>query len=112
MRVQAGLCRTCSETTLLVFPRGGSSIQLEDTILDTDPAVASFLFQYYCYQNKFPELNAFIVGLPNPKKISIFESLTEEMGFYTSKDFLPKVTRASKAGMCACKSQLPAITGV
>ena len=21
--VQAGLCRTCSETTLLVFPRGG-----------------------------------------------------------------------------------------
>ena len=22
--VQAGLCRTCSETTLLVFPRGGS----------------------------------------------------------------------------------------
>ena len=24
MTVQAGLCRTCSETTLLVFPRGGS----------------------------------------------------------------------------------------
>ena len=24
--VQAGLCRTCSETTLLVFPRGGSFI--------------------------------------------------------------------------------------
>ena len=24
--VQAGLCRTCSETTLLVFPRGGSYI--------------------------------------------------------------------------------------
>ena len=24
--VQAGLCRTCSETTLLVFPRGGSII--------------------------------------------------------------------------------------
>ena len=24
--VQAGLCRTCSETTLLVFPRGGSWI--------------------------------------------------------------------------------------
>ena len=24
--VQAGLCRTCSETTLLVFPRGGSHI--------------------------------------------------------------------------------------
>ena len=24
--VQAGLCRTCSETTLLVFPRGGSNM--------------------------------------------------------------------------------------
>ena len=24
MLVQAGLCQTCSETTLLVFPRGGS----------------------------------------------------------------------------------------
>ena len=26
MLVQAGLCGTCSETTLLVFPRGGSYI--------------------------------------------------------------------------------------
>ena len=26
MLVQAGLCQTCSETTLLVFPRGGSYI--------------------------------------------------------------------------------------
>ena len=25
MLVQTGLCRTCSETTLLVFPRGGSN---------------------------------------------------------------------------------------
>ena len=25
MLVQAGLCQTCSETTLLVFPRGGSN---------------------------------------------------------------------------------------
>ena len=34
MLVQASLCRTCSETTLLVFPRGGSngdkSFQIED----------------------------------------------------------------------------------
>ncbi|XP_045158402.2 dihydropyrimidine dehydrogenase [NADP(+)]-like [Mercenaria mercenaria] len=51
------------------------------------------------------------IGLPNPKKISIFENLTEEMGFFTSKDFLPKVTKASKAGMCACKSQLPQLSG-
>ena len=28
MTVQAGLCQTCSETTLLVFPRGGSNILL------------------------------------------------------------------------------------
>ena len=53
----------------------------------------------------------FSKGLPNPKKIPIFESLTEDMGFYTSKDFLPQVTKASKPGMCACKSQLPKITG-
>ena len=26
--LQAGLCRTCSETTLLVFPRGGSHVLL------------------------------------------------------------------------------------
>ena len=26
---QAGLCQTCSETTLLVFPRGGSSVKRE-----------------------------------------------------------------------------------
>ena len=27
--VQAGLCQTCSETTLLVFPRGGSITVVE-----------------------------------------------------------------------------------
>ena len=27
MLVQAGLSRTCSETTLLVFPRGGSNVE-------------------------------------------------------------------------------------
>lgn len=51
------------------------------------------------------------IGLPDSKRIPIFEDLTEEMGFYTSKDFLPKVAKASKAGMCACKSQLPAVKG-
>ena len=30
MTVQAGLCQTCSETTLLVFPRGGSYILFRD----------------------------------------------------------------------------------
>ena len=28
--VQAGLCRTCSETTLLVFPRGGSYLEASE----------------------------------------------------------------------------------
>lgn len=51
------------------------------------------------------------IGMPNPKKIPIFEKLTEEMGFYTSKDFLPQVAKASKAGMCSCKSQLPKLHG-
>ena len=32
--VQVGLCRTCSETTLLVFPRGGSSIYRRRSISD------------------------------------------------------------------------------
>ena len=27
--VQVGLCRTCSETTLLVFPRGGSFNEIQ-----------------------------------------------------------------------------------
>ena len=31
MTVQVGLCRTCSETTLLVFPRGGSYIINNDS---------------------------------------------------------------------------------
>ena len=30
MTVQAGLCRTCSKTTLLVFPRGGSFYKQTD----------------------------------------------------------------------------------
>ncbi|KAK7100969.1 dihydropyrimidine dehydrogenase [NADP(+)]-like [Littorina saxatilis] len=51
------------------------------------------------------------IGLPDPKKIPIFHELTQEMGFYTSKAFLPMVAQASKAGMCACKSQLPTLHG-
>ena len=38
------------------------------------------------------------IGNPEPKKIPIFEPLTEEMGFFTSKDFLPKVRGASFSG--------------
>lgn len=51
------------------------------------------------------------IGNPEPKKIPIFESLTEANGFFTSKDFLPKVAKASKPGMCNCKSGLPELYG-
>jgi len=51
------------------------------------------------------------IGNPEPKVIPIFESLTEQMGFFTSKSFLPAVARGSKAGMCACKSALPQVYG-
>ncbi|ODN03162.1 Dihydropyrimidine dehydrogenase [NADP(+)], partial [Orchesella cincta] len=53
------------------------------------------------------------IGLPDPKKSGPFKSLTEDMGFYTSKDFLPKVSIASKPGMCKCSTQkaLPQLSG-
>ncbi|XP_028405372.1 dihydropyrimidine dehydrogenase [NADP(+)]-like [Dendronephthya gigantea] len=51
------------------------------------------------------------IGLPQPKKIPIFKDLEIEHGFYTSKDFLPVVSKASKAGMCGCKSKLPQLSG-
>ena len=35
--VQAGLCRTCSETTLLVFPRGGSYLFQEGIMCLIEP---------------------------------------------------------------------------
>ena len=38
------------------------------------------------------------LGLPDPKPNQLFDGLTEEMGFYTSKSFLPRVSEASKAG--------------
>lgn len=51
------------------------------------------------------------IGLPDPKKHPIFQGLSTVHGFYTSKDFLPRVAAASKAGMCACKTRLPVLHG-
>uniref|UniRef100_UPI00398E6EE3 dihydropyrimidine dehydrogenase [NADP(+)]-like isoform X1 n=2 Tax=Pristiophorus japonicus TaxID=55135 RepID=UPI00398E6EE3 len=51
------------------------------------------------------------IGLPEPKRDHIFESLTVEHGFYTSKEFLPLVAKASKPGICACQSGLPSLQG-
>ncbi|EZA58247.1 hypothetical protein DMN91_006467 [Ooceraea biroi] len=53
------------------------------------------------------------IGLPEPKSVPIFENLTAEMGFFTSKSFLPAVAKGSKPGMCACRSnqELPSLHG-
>ncbi|XP_056353155.1 dihydropyrimidine dehydrogenase [NADP(+)] isoform X1 [Oenanthe melanoleuca] len=51
------------------------------------------------------------IGLPEPNRDSIFQGLTMNQGFYTSKDFLPLVAMASKPGMCACQSALPSVHG-
>ncbi|CAB1340830.1 unnamed protein product, partial [Coregonus sp. 'balchen'] len=49
--------------------------------------------------------------LPQANRHKIFEGLTINQGFYTSKDFLPLVAKASKTGMCSCKSSLPELRG-
>lgn len=55
------------------------------------------------------------IGLPEPKIDPIFEGLTKEQGFYSSKDFLPLVSQGSKPGMCSCKQdqkfELPKLYG-
>ncbi|XP_077308996.1 dihydropyrimidine dehydrogenase [NADP(+)] [Lithobates pipiens] len=51
------------------------------------------------------------IGLPEPKVDDIFKGLTTEQGFFTSKNFLPLVAKASKQGICACHSPLPSIKG-
>ncbi|XP_070797175.1 dihydropyrimidine dehydrogenase [NADP(+)] [Pituophis catenifer annectens] len=51
------------------------------------------------------------IGLPEPKKESIFQGLGMEEGFYTSKEFLPLVSMASKPGICGCRSSLLSIQG-
>jgi dihydropyrimidine dehydrogenase (NADP+) len=53
------------------------------------------------------------IGLPQAKRPSLFDGLDETSGFFTSKDFLPKVSNGSKPGLCACKagSALPSLSG-
>ena len=38
------------------------------------------------------------IGFPDPKAVPMFDGLTAENGFFTSKDFLPVVAAASKPG--------------
>uniref|UniRef100_A0A182Y4Z6 Dihydropyrimidine dehydrogenase [NADP(+)] n=1 Tax=Anopheles stephensi TaxID=30069 RepID=A0A182Y4Z6_ANOST len=53
------------------------------------------------------------IGLPQPKVDKVFEGLTEEQGFFTSKSFLPQVADGSKPGLCGCKqsAKLPTLSG-
>lgn len=39
-----------------------------------------------------------ISGLPQANRAQVFQGLTTEQGFFTSKDFLPMVASASKKG--------------
>ena len=50
-------------------------------------------------------------GLPQPMRESVFDGLEPKHGFWTSKDFLPKVAAGSKSGMCASKCKLPKLSG-
>ena len=51
-------------------------------------------------------------GLPQPKQFPVFEGLSSSRGYYTSKDFLPLVSRTSKPGMCSCSSKsIPYLSG-
>ncbi|XP_021164406.2 dihydropyrimidine dehydrogenase [NADP(+)] isoform X2 [Fundulus heteroclitus] len=52
------------------------------------------------------------IGLPQANRAKIFQGLTMDQGFFTSKDFLPMVASASKKGMCQCRSALPELKGV
>lgn len=50
--------------------------------------------------------------MPEPKREKMFQGLAPGNGFYTSKEFLPLVSRASKPGMCGCKAtKLPQLVG-
>lgn len=52
------------------------------------------------------------IGMPQPRILKMFDGLDQDHGFYTSKDFLPIVSKASKCGMCSCSSnKLPEIKG-
>ncbi|KAG7235750.1 hypothetical protein INR49_002252 [Caranx melampygus] len=52
------------------------------------------------------------IGLPQANRAKIFQGLTMDQGFFTSKDFLPLVASASKKGMCQCRTALPELRGV
>ncbi|XP_011641125.1 dihydropyrimidine dehydrogenase [NADP(+)] [Pogonomyrmex barbatus] len=83
----------------------GVKIELERSLSEEDLTIQGL--QHAGYKAIFLG-----IGLPDPKNIPIFENLTSEMGFFTSKSFLPIVAKSSKPGMCACKNQkFPSLRG-
>jgi dihydropyrimidine dehydrogenase (NADP+) len=50
-------------------------------------------------------------GLPQPMREDVFDGLDTKTGFWTSKDFLPLVSSASKGGMCSSSCRLPRLNG-
>ena len=51
-------------------------------------------------------------GLPEPMRDACFDNLSPTDGFWTSKDFLPKVAAGSKPGMCSTSGcKLPKLSG-
>ncbi|KAL0281626.1 UNVERIFIED_CONTAM: hypothetical protein PYX00_002557 [Menopon gallinae] len=51
------------------------------------------------------------IGLPKPKKTDIFRNLSGYHGYYTSKDFLPRVALGSKPGMSDRRHEIPKLRG-
>ncbi|KAL6471576.1 hypothetical protein MHYP_G00202260 [Metynnis hypsauchen] len=49
--------------------------------------------------------------LPQTNKHKVFDGLSLDQGIFTSKDSLPLVVKASKAGMCSCRAQPPELCG-
>lgn len=47
------------------------------------------------------ECEFWCLGLPQANRAKIFDGLTMDQGFFTSKDFLPLVASASKKGTAA-----------
>eukprot|EP01065_Artemidia_motanka_P041297 TRINITY_DN5330_c2_g2_i1.p1 TRINITY_DN5330_c2_g2~~TRINITY_DN5330_c2_g2_i1.p1 ORF type:complete len:1049 (+),score=337.60 TRINITY_DN5330_c2_g2_i1:92-3238(+) len=50
-------------------------------------------------------------GLPEPNLSPVFQGLTADNGFYTSKSFLPATAEGTKPGLCGCKSKRPTLHG-
>lgn len=51
------------------------------------------------------------IGMPAPKKDAVFAHVGPEHGSFTSKDFLPLVSKASKGGLASHPPTMPRLHG-